>query len=75
MASGIVAGLPAGAAVAIAVDGKVAAVTQPFDFNGKNRIAALLPPSAFAPGAPGTVTYYAATGSGAGASLAQMSTD
>ena len=69
--TGRVYGVPAGARLAIAVNGRVAAVTLPFHDGDLRRFSALVAPSSFAPGA-NTVEVLAVTGTGSDRSLERL---
>lgn len=66
--TGSVSGLAGNADLAIAVDGRVAAVTQAFRVDGSSHFAAFVPPTAFRAGA-NTVDVYAVR---AGGTLARL---
>jgi hypothetical protein len=71
MLTGEVSGIPAKARLAVAVDGRVQAVTIPYEHDGVTRFAALVPPSSYTRGA-NSVELVAVTGSRSGRAFAAL---
>jgi hypothetical protein len=71
--SGAILGLPAGRTtpLAVAVNGRIAAVSWTYPFTGKARFSAIVPDSAFRPGA-NQVQVFEVQGSGQAASLLRL---
>jgi hypothetical protein len=69
--TGELSGVPDGARLAVAIDGRVAATAARWQDGDVTRFSALVPPSAYTPGA-NSVDLVAVQGSGAGRSLARL---
>ena len=68
---GRIHGAPAGEDIAIAVNGRIVAVTRSFEHDGETLLSAVTPPDAYEPGA-NSVRVYVATGSGGGTVLEEL---
>jgi hypothetical protein len=71
LVTGKVTGVPTGARLAVALNGRVAAVTAAYADEDDKRFSALVPPTAFAKGA-NDIDLIAVTGRGAGRRLARL---
>jgi hypothetical protein len=70
----ITGGVDAGASLAVAVNGTIRSVTRSFTDRGELRMAAVVPVSAFRPGA-NSVDVFAVDGSGSARRLASLATE
>jgi len=69
--AGRIEGVPAGEDVAIAVNGRIVAVTRSFDLGGDVLVSAVVPESAFRPG-QNRVRVYLVEGTGEDATLREV---
>jgi hypothetical protein len=68
---GRIHGAPAGQEVAVAVNGRIVAVTRSFEHDGETLVSAVTPEDAYRPGA-NSVRVYVVTGSGEGTALREL---
>jgi hypothetical protein len=68
---GRIRGAPAGLDVAVAVNGRIVAVTRSFEHDGETLVSAVTPEDAYRPGA-NSVRLYVVTGSGEDTALAEL---